>query len=345
MVKEIMDELRQKINRELEECLENIKVPKQGQSLINDIKEFTLRGGKRIRAILVVYGYKAYGGKDEKEILKAACAVELMQSFLLIHDDIIDCDELRRGKPTLHKIYEKRNAHVDNNEKLGRDIAIIAGDIASVLGQKIIQDTSFPDKIKLNAVRVFNEAIINTCIGQSMDIYSNYKDVSEAEITAIHRLKTAQYTLEAPLVLGAVFSGASEKEIEKLKSFATPMGEAFQLQDDIIGLYGDEKRTGKPIGSDLREGKRTLLITKALEKAYEEDKKFLKKALGNNELSQQEILRARRIVEETGSLEYSKEKAGELLKKAEDKLDELEIEDEAKLFFRGVAEYMKRREY
>ncbi len=341
---------RNKINEELLEYFK--KVPKSeygetGNEIIEDIREFTLRGGKRIRSILVIFGYKAFYGKNTEEILKAAIAVELMQSFLLIHDDIIDQDEIRRGRSTLHKIYEKRYSGVTNSpEKLGSDLAIITGDIASVMGQEIIQKTSFDDSIKLRAIKIFNDAIIKTCIGQTLDVLSTHKEYSnEKEIEAIQRLKTSTYTFEAPLMLGAVFAGAGKDKINALRKFAAPFGKAFQIQDDIIGIFGDEERIGKPIGSDIREGKKTLLISKAISKANTKDKDLINSALKKPVNTQDEIQRVKKIIEKTGSLEYSKKKAEKLISEGLKELEKLEISNEAKEFFEEVAEYMIRRSY
>lgn len=343
-LKQVMSEEKKRIDKAIEEQFSRIdlKLSPVGNQIIEDIKEFTLRGGKRLRAMLVIYGYRAFGGKRDDEILKAATAVELMQSFLLIHDDIMDCDELRRGKPTLHKIYEERY----RDEKIGRDMSIIAGDICSSLGQGIIETTNFPDNVKLKAIKIFNDAVIKTCVGQAMDVLNTHKqENNEKEIRAIHKLKTATYTLEAPLTLGAALADTEKSEVEKLREFATPMGQAFQLQDDIIGMFGDAQRIGKPVGSDLREGKMTLLITQALKEANNEDKKFLEDALGDKGITEQDILRAKNIIEETGSLQHSKDLAKKYIENALQKLEELKIDNEAKQFFKEVAQYLMRRRY
>ncbi|MGM5482040.1 MAG: polyprenyl synthetase family protein [Nanobdellota archaeon] len=345
-VKKVMQDLKEKIDCELENYFAQVSFPEQGLEILDDIKEFTLRNGKRIRPILLIYGFKAFGGLSEKEIIKASIAVEIMQSFLLIHDDIIDCDETRRGKPTLHKIYEKRNQNItDCPEKLGKDIAIVSGDIASAMGQMIIQRCDFKSDIKLKAIEIFNQALIKTCIGQIKDVYSSYKDIKEKEIESIQRLKTATYTLESPLVLGAVLAGANQDMIEKLKRFAIPIGEAFQIQDDIIGLFGTKEKIGKPVGSDLREGKRTLLIAKAIEWAAESEKMILKKALGDKDITQSKVLQVKNIIEKTGSLKYSKRKAKELLNKGEKELNNLDITDDSREFFKGIIKYMGNREF
>ncbi|MBN2457535.1 polyprenyl synthetase family protein, partial [Candidatus Woesearchaeota archaeon] len=348
------------------------------KTILSDLKEYTLRGGKRIRAILVIFGYKAFSGRcsccrdppalsaspavpgslapaqpspgssashypptfaSEKEIIKAAAAVELMQSFLLVHDDIIDNDDLRRGKPTLHRIYSERySASSSAPTELGKGIAIVAGDLLSALGNEILADSGFPQKNKLEAIRIFNNAVMVTCFGQVMDTLSSHSDDwSEAEIDWIHKMKTAVYTLEAPLHIGAALAGAGPCELAGLSGFAIPLGRAFQIQDDMLGLFGNEEKLGKPIGSDLREGKKTLLITEAIRRACHEDKSFLKHVLGKKDISQDEIKRTVDIVRDTGSLEYSRKKAETLINESKKALETLDIEQSAKEFFIAVA--------
>ncbi len=329
------------------DSLETEELGDLGKKIIEDLREFTLRGGKRIRAILVIFGYKAFNGKKNKEILKAAIAVELMQSFLLIHDDIIDCDEKRRGKPTLHKLYENNFSDLSKNPpKLGIDMAIIAGNIASALGQEIIQNTRFEDSVKLKAIKIFNQAIVKTCVGEALDVISAHKkDSNESEIELIQRLKTSTYTFESPLMLGAAFAGADNLRIEELRNFAAPIGEAFQIQDDIIGIFGSEEKIGKPVGNDIREGKKTLLFTEAIKKASNKEKDFLRYVLGNSKIKEDDIIKVKEIIDKTGSLDYSNKKIEVLISSGLKRLDKLEINEEAKNFFRGISNYILRREY
>lgn len=351
-VKNILLEYKQRIDSALssyflEKDKEVSEYPEIAKSIFEDIKEYTLRGGKRVRSTLVIHGYKAFGGLDDDEILKAALAVELMQSFLLVHDDIIDNDSLRRGKPTLHKIYESRFDNItDSSTKLGESIAIVAGDIMSVLGNEILQKTNFPIERKLEAIRIFNKACITTCIGQIMDTLSSHEpDFSKDDIKYVQQMKTATYTLEAPLHLGATLAGASSEDLKKLSDFAIPLGEAFQIQDDILGMFGTEEKIGKPVGSDLQEGKKTLLIMIALEKSNDEEKEFLELVLGKEDVTELDILKAKTIIEETGSLKYSQDKALELIEKSKQALGKLDIDESTKEFFEGVAEYMLKRKY
>tara|TARA_Y100000310_G_scaffold342459_1_gene445802 strand:+ start:1790 stop:2851 length:1062 start_codon:yes stop_codon:yes gene_type:complete len=322
-------------------------IDSSASELINNLKDFTMNGGKRIRPILLIFGYKAVGGIDEKEIIKASLCVELMQSFLLIHDDIIDDDDLRRGNPTVHKVYENmyKRAPVDS-KKLGRDMGIITGDIVSVLGSEAIMNTDFPPELKVKALDKFNRVIINTCFGQMLDVLSETStDIKEEDIAKIHKLKSAIYTIEGPLHIGAILGEANENQLNVLTEFAISLGQAFQLQDDILGMFGTAETTGKQVGNDLREGKKTLLIKKALDKANNKDKKVIMKCLGNKNILKKDIEKVKEIIVKTGSLDYSKELAKEMVMEAKSCLVNGDFKKEGKDFLLGLADYVVEREY
>jgi len=277
--------------------------------MLESMKEYCLRGGKRIRPTLIVIGYKCFS-EENKDIYNAAIGLELLHAFLLVHDDIMDMDDMRRGKPSLHKIYEDyvlRNYKKEKASHLGVSLGIIAGDLLESFAFEPLLNSNFPAEKKILAMKKANEIIYLTSLGQALDLLAEQKDkLTEEEVLKILELKTARYTIEGPLHLGAILAGASSKDLKLLSDYAIPVGLAFQLQDDILGLYGDEKKLGKPIGSDIKEGKRNLLIVKALENASDKDKKFLLGALGNENLTLDELNRVRAIVKDTRSLDYSK---------------------------------------
>ncbi|MFP4403205.1 MAG: polyprenyl synthetase family protein [Candidatus Woesearchaeota archaeon] len=355
--KKQLEKERKIINKELIKYFNKkekyfLNEPKIAQIIFSKLKEFTLRDGKRLRAILVLYGYKAFYKNNnltyDKEILNVAIAVELMQSFLLIHDDIIDNDNLRRNKPTMHKVLENEFGYLTtkNKEELGKNLAIIAGDIISVLGSEIIENTKFDENIKLKAIKIFNETIIKTCIGQTMDILSIYdKKITEKEIKKIQQYKTSIYSLYSPLKLGSVFANSNNDELKLLKKFAMPLGEAFQIQDDILGLIGDKKKIGKNIGSDIKEGKKTLLVIKAIKNSNEKQKQKIKKYLGKKDISINEINEFIKIITETKSLDYSINKARRLIKKSKLELKKINMNDNVKIFLESIADFMLMREY
>lgn len=324
-------------------------IDKSAEEVMEHLREYNLRNAKRIRPILTIIGYKAFGGKNEEEIIKASIAIELMQSFFLVHDDIMDQDEMRRGYYSFHKVYEnKAKRHFKNTdaERYGENMAINAGDMLSMLSNEVLLNADFPSKLKLKAIRKLNRVAINTCIGQLLDINSEVlPEINETDVEKIHRLKTAVYTIEGPLHIGAILAGADEKDLALLSKFAMPLGQAFQVQDDILGMFGDEKKIGKPADSDLKEGKKTLLIIKALKKADENDKKIILNALGNENITKKDVGNVRDIIIRTGSLEHSKKLAEFLINKAKNIINESGLEKEAKEFLVGMADYMLNREY
>jgi len=345
---------KEQIDNELRLFLKN-KIEKvnnvspSSKEIMEHIMEFNLRGGKRIRPTLLIFGYKAFGGKKENEILKAALAVELMESFFLIHDDIIDQDELRRGYLTMHKIYENKCKRCYKNidaKRYGESMAIIAGDILSILGSEAILYTNFPIKNKLKAIDKFNRCVINTNFGQILDIKSSLDpEIKETDINRIHQLKTAIYTIETPLHIGAILTGAKKKELKTLSNYAIPLGQAFQIKDDILGLFSTKQKIGKPVGNDIREGKKTLLILKALEKAGKKEKSFILNCLGNKKATEKNIEKIKQIVIKTGSLDYSEDLAKNLVEKAKKAIINSKLKKQGKEFLLGIADYIINRRY
>lgn len=322
---------RDKIDQELKIFLNNklglaSKIAKDSKKLVDTVKEYTLRGkSKRIRALLVILGYKGYGGKGDKEIIKAAAGIELIHNYLLIHDDIIDQDDLRRSKPTIHKHFKKMGEMKFSQEKaahFGVSMAIVAGNIANVLGYELLTNSKFPDHFKNKAIEQLNELLFYVTLGEGLDVYSGLSPkINSKTIEKIYEYKTARYTFEQPLKIGALLAGAKKESLTSLSKFAIPLGIAFQIQDDELGLYGDEEIIGKPIGSDLREGKKTLAILLALEKACAKDKKIIKGALGRKDLTFKEIKKIRDIIKRTGAYNYCQELACNYIKQSKEELD------------------------
>ncbi len=351
-VKLTLKQYQARINSELEKFFDKKIQRVKGISphiieLTKNLREFTLRDAKRIRPILLIFGYKCIKDpKNESDILKAALAAELMESFLLIHDDIIDNDSIRRKKPTLHKIYEERSKRYNTDHThFGKSMAIIGGDILATLGSEILLSTNFKDSLKLKAIEKFNRVVINTGFGELLDVISEVDNkISEKDILKIHELKTAKYTIEGPLHIGAILAGAKEKHLSILSKYAIPLGKAFQIQDDILGMYGDQKKTGKPVGSDLKEGKKTLLILKALEKSNLKDRLKIKRALGNKKLTTRQLNQIRKIIMDTGSLQYSKDMAKQLAEKAKSAISRSSFKKEGKEFLIQIADYIINRD-
>lgn len=311
-----------------------------------EINDFVLRGGKRIRPILVYYGYLAAGGKDKKAILDAAISIEIIHNYLLIHDDIIDKDEFRRGKPTIHWKYQRLYKRVSKDFKhLGISAGIVAGDLCSAFGYEILTNSKFSDSLKVKALDKLNRIITEVGGGEILDVFLGIKhQLKKDEIFKILEYKTARYTIEGPLHLGAILAGADKRILKKLSDYAIPLGIAFQIQDDILGMFGDEKKLGKPIGSDLREGKQTLLIFKARKSASKRQRKIIDQALGNPNLTKNQLEKVREIVIKTGSLDFARNLAKKLVSQSKIAIKKSNFPPVVKEFLTELADFMIERE-
>lgn len=314
----------------------------------NDIVQ---RGGKRLRGAFVIKGYELMGGEPTEEIYKAAMAIEMIHAYLLVLDDFNDKSDTRRGGPTAHKIIEK--FHTEGNLKGDPfHFGISSASIASLVGQhmanNLLLSINLPIDRVVKAVRQVNDAINITALGQIRDIYNQtISDVTEEDVMKVHEYKTAVYTYLNPLQLGVTLAGATDDEIEKLKGYAIPAGIAFQLQDDILGMYGDPKDTGKSNMDDLKEGKMTLLISQALKNSDITQRESIMKTLGDRDLSPQQHAEVQKIIIETKSLDHSKEVAQRLVNQG--KIAMLENypdkhDNEGMKFIVGIADYMIERD-
>lgn len=325
-------DIKKYINKYLTEFFDyKIKQTKLEEMKI--IKEFVLRGGKRIRPFFMYWSYKGFGGEKKIEIIKTACFLELIHAYLLIHDDIFDKDKLRRSKPTIWA-------------KHGIEKAIIIGNISCALGYEILNQANFPADLKIKALNKLNKILINVNHGQILDLELAKKNsVSEKEIFNVHKYKTSKYTVEGPLHLGAILAGANQRQISSLSNYGTPLGIAFQIKDDILGMFGNAKILGKPTGSDIKENKKTLLICKALEKADTAQKHLIKKILGNPKFAIKQLGSIRKIVKQTGSLEYSQKTAQRLVKQAKNALDKIDLKKQAKQELTNMADFIIERSF
>jgi len=305
-------------------------------------------GGKNIRGSLTKLGYECFNGKDEKAILEASLMVEICHAFLLIHDDILDKDILRRGRPTIHVQYEKlfKQKHRDGDSShYGLSMAINLGDVGLVMSNLILANSPFLPEIKERVSRKFHQVLLETAFGQAIDVsYENLETVTEEDVMRVHHYKTANYTITGPLQYGALFAGASEKEVEKIEKYGLPLGIAFQLRDDELGLFADEEKLGKPMGSDIRENKNTLLHIKAVELANYDDKKFLKYAYGNQNLIKAEVERVQEITIKTGTLKYSQKLARKLVEEGKKNVSQITANPEFQDTLCKAADYMIERE-
>jgi geranylgeranyl diphosphate synthase, type I len=352
-VKETLDDFRKKIDLEIGKYLSRVIQESKKQDIfiadaLGNVKKFVLSGGKRLRSALMYYGYLGAGGTEKEKMLKTAVSIELVHAFLLIHDDIMDRDEKRHGVDTIYHAYSKIGKKLfpktDYNH-FGTSMALVIGDMVGAMGNQIIFDSKFRPEIIMRALSKLQSIISITAIGQSQDLYIEYKGkASEKEIMRMYENKTAKYTIEGPLHLGALLGGGSDEMMKKLSQFAIPVGIAFQIQDDILGVFGSESKTGKAVGADVREGKQTILVAKARQKYNRQQKNIFEKALGNPDLNKKDLQEFQKIVIETGALEYAKKTAIDLINQGKKELESARLNEEAKKFLLGIADYLIQRE-
>ncbi len=353
--KQALEDLAPKIDKVILDVLDKeIDFSHNVSPLVSEILEYTsalAEGGKRLRGSFMYYSYLMFGGKDIDEILKTSAFIELVHAYLLVHDDIMDNAELRRGTPTVHKIYKDIHSTTYNkgdSKHFGEGIALCTGDVLCHLGTKILIDSNFDPQLKLRALSKFHRRIIDVGYGQILDEFLEVKEnPTKGDVLHVHLYKTGYYTYETPLHMGAILAGASDEELKVLTEYAIPGGIAFQLQDDVLGMFGDEERIGKPADSDLKEGKQTLLIIKALEKGDDNQKLIIRNALGNPNITEETLNTVRKIIIDTGSLDYSKKLAVDLVKQAKSALEtnpNPKWTKEGSDFLHGIADYMINRD-
>ncbi|MEE9411177.1 MAG: polyprenyl synthetase family protein [Candidatus Heimdallarchaeota archaeon] len=294
----------------------------------NKVKDYLFNGGKRFRPILMILSHTSiYPESISKGIIQASLSLELLHNASLIHDDIMDNAVIRRGKRAFHRElrkyakenYPEKNVNCDD---YGLGMGILGGDYVYNLAYKSIHVDDYPPEVILRASKEFNEGFLDVVQGVifETDLMGRY-NVSEEEYLEMITGKTAAL-FERAARMGAVFAQGSESQIECLGNFGRNSGIAFQLVDDIIGTFGDSEKTGKPVDSDLREGKKTILVIKAFQNATKEQGKRMNEILGKQDATQEEINEIRDIIRETGALDYTHQKAEEFYNISEKYLDE-----------------------
>lgn len=303
-------------------------------------KEYILRPTKRLRGSFVCYGYQLGGKTPNEKEWQAAVGVELVHAALLMHDDFMDQDSERRRGPATHKFYERvfgGNAH------LGEAMAVTVGDAMLCLGFELVASTG-----NQAATKQLLRGITNTAYGQGYDVtLEAFREWSQEDVIVLHQAKTAIYTYENPLFIGAHLAGLPKEAFDDLRDYAMDGGVAFQLQDDILGVYGEPEKTGKSADSDIKQGKCTLLILKVFQDGTPGQIESVKKAWGNWQATREELDAAKEAIMDSGSYEYSKSLAKEYAAKAAitaQKLRRLKLDSEAIDYVQGIAEYMVERD-
>ncbi len=284
------------------------------------ISDYLFNGGKRIRPVLMLLSYGAINPEElQQPIIRASLSIELLHNASLIHDDIMDNAETRRGQKAFHGVLrdyaqENYSSNYIDHINYGLAMGILGGDFVYNLAYKILQNHYFSPDVCLRAASEFTEGFLEVVKGVifETDMQGRFES-TESEYFDMIAGKTASL-FEKSAKMGAIYANGSDSQISALANFAKNAGIAFQIVDDVIGTFGDETKTGKPIDSDIREGKRTILLIKALENANEEQRKILYKFVGNKHVKDEDVELVRNVMKDTGALVYAKEKAESLFK-------------------------------
>lgn len=327
----------------------NLKNIDKNNSIIYDaINKFNAinNGGKYLRAMLISLGYKIFGGKDENYI-PLAISYETFQTSILIHDDIIDEATIRRGKETIPITY--LHEFKNKNESIANSLGLCIGDLGFYFANQIIIENYKNNANIIDIFDYYNKVVINTIKGEILDVklpydtkYENKEQIKESNIMDIYRLKTAWYTIIGPFCLGAILAGKKEK-INDFYEILENVGIAFQIKDDIIGIFGDEKEIGKSTNSDITENKQTILYSYVYENCPKYYQK-LDKIYGNKKITTQEIEEVKEIFIKSKSLDYANNKMNILFEKSKNKIKEMNLKGEYKSILLGFIEFLKIRE-
>lgn len=336
--------VRVEVERRLVQLLERQqaetkKLGPEALAMVTAASELTLRGGKRFRPALLYAAYRAIDESASAEpAFAAGAALELLQTYFLIHDDWMDQDEMRRGGPSVHVVL----ANQLGSRRLGESSAILAGDYIAALALGVLADAGAPPDRLGRALSQFARIQRDTILGQQLDLAV---DASEIDVETMHDLKTGSYTVRGPVLLGAILAGASPAQIEELTAFANPLGVAFQLRDDLLGTFGSPERTGKPVGGDLRAGKPTSVLAFALRRATPAERHRIESVMGRQNASDAELAEVKGLTALSDARSAVETRLEELTTRAERALRAAHIAEPARDWFAGAAAALTVRDY
>ena len=329
----------------IDECLEELYLstslkahridPLYGE-LVEQMHAFILRGGKRQRPYLAYLAYVGLGGENVNSLTRVAAGLEIFHNFLLIHDDVIDRDHVRYGGPNLTGYFYQRLRKLGQVESeashFAEMAAVLAGDVASSIVRSTLYTSDFPAASKVLCSELMDKALFYVGGGEYLDALSvplGENQMSYDRIMSVYEYKTARYTFDLPLQVGACLAGTKYVP-EALTAFAVPLGVAFQMRDDYLGLFGDTATTGKPTLGDLREGKQTLLIMLAMELASNAQKEVLRRLYGLRSAQPGDLEEVKAVCLQSGACEAHESEIRRLVGVAGQLLPEIGFTEEVK---------------
>lgn len=316
---------------------------------VEAVSEFTLRGGKRFRACLLLAGYHLAGGRDPRTVLPAAAALETFQSWMLVHDDIMDHGETRRGGPTMHVALARlhgRRKLAGSDADFGEAMAITLGDLLEPSTVRLLLSCRAPDHRIRSLLGEYQAMTERTAYGQVLDVLNGVRsvgDVREKDVLTVHRLKSAVYTVSCPMRMGAILAGGSPSTLALLQQVGDDLGTAFQLRDDVLGAREVPGARSEKSANDLYEGKRTLLVVHAYARAGRDGRRALEKVLGNPLATPEEFEDAITVLEETGSFAYSEARIRQLVARAYRSVERSKLSADRKALLRAIGEMLTQR--
>ncbi len=268
-------------------CKEASRLSPQAIELVTEVRDLTMRGGKRLRPIVTAAAYRAASGSpDLSPTFEVGAALELLQTYLLIHDDWMDEDNERRGGPAVHYAFQQKHGH----DHLGASLGILAGDLASTFGWELLLNGAFPANRRDEGLALFVRIQKEVFAGQQLDL------MTDGDVERMHDLKTGSYTTRGPAELGGILADADEAGMRSLRRWAAPLGVAFQLRDDLLGTFGSAEQTGKP-GDDLRHGKHNAVVAAFGRLGPSAaDRALLESVWGRADASNEEVLAATQVL-------------------------------------------------
>lgn len=332
-----LDTLHHRMRQLLDEHAQKARTISTDATVLLDYIADLVSSGKRVRALLAWWGFQGAGGAtNDPRIIDAGVALELFQAAALIHDDVVDRSDTRRGAPSVHRRFEglhRSSGWRQDSEHFGVAAAILTGDLALALSEEVFAAAADATAFASTAREAFNTMRFEVMVGQYLDLHGEVdvdnvspQDARQRARTVV-RFKSAHYSVVWPLALGAVLAGADENTQTALDAFSRPLGIAFQLQDDLLGVFGDPALTGKPAGDDLREGKRTELVAIALQHLDDVGAARLNSALGDPELGDDDVAELQQLLTESGARAAISAEVEELGTTALAGLDQLPVDD------------------
>ncbi|MFC1631865.1 polyprenyl synthetase family protein [Candidatus Omnitrophota bacterium] len=338
------NKIKNKIEKKLPEYIKFIdktyRLSRVSPLLSQSIEEFILRKGKRVRPILFIISYLGFAKKVAPGLYTSALSVELLHDFLLVHDDIIDKSDTRRGKPSMHMMLGE---HLKNHKQIkfsSQDLAIICGDVMYAMAIDsflAIKETMIR---KERGLRQFTKAAFFTGTGEFLELMDGLKDIAKIDKQDIYRIydyKTAHYTFCSPLTCGAFLAGASQRQVDRLYKFGIYLGRAFQIKDDLLGLFSDQQKIGKSPLTDLQEAKKTLPLWHAYHHSTQQDRLFIKRLFNKKLVTNNDLKKVRRLVYKTGSLDYAEKQILDLTLKAHGEIQSCAMRPKYKTFLKNYA--------